>query len=168
MAIARSFRGGTPSRARRIAIFLKSRDLRVRELALDALRNYPPVTYKDELGGLLDDPAEEMVLRAAELLVRTGAPDARRRLEERARSASERVRRFILGRLAAAGPAEAAPRVAAHAPVRGAPGENGIAAPAANAGPPAKAAPPAKRSGSPAYEEYAFPVARLVPAGGPA
>jgi hypothetical protein len=76
---------------------------------------------------------EEIQLRAAELIARAGTPDGRRRLTEKARRSSERVRRFILGRLAA----------------------TGAVAPAPAERPPA---PPA-----PSFEEYAFPVARSRP-----
>ena len=100
LAICRTFRGDLPVRARRIAAFLKSNDRRIRETTLDALGEYPPNTYKDDLPALLEDPAEEIQLRAAELLARAGTSDSRRRLQEKASHASDRVRRFILGRLA--------------------------------------------------------------------
>ncbi len=131
LTITRAFPGDLTARARRIAVFLKSRNRRIRELTLDILREYPPATYKEELPALLDDPAEELQLRAAELLVRIGTADCRRKLLEKTRRASERVRRFILGRLVSAGYPKAA-----SAPV------------------------PPKRAKRPSFEEYVFPVVR--------
>jgi len=131
LSIACTFTGDLSARAQRIAVFLKSHSRRIREKTLDLLRDYPPATYKDELPVLLDDPAEEIQLRAAELLVRVGTPQSRRQLLQKSRHASDRVRRFILGRLGT---------------VR-------------SAGTIRESAPPAPRSQKP-FEEYAFPVAR--------
>jgi hypothetical protein len=144
LAIARGFRGDLPARARRIAAFLRSRDRKVREMTLDALCDYPPSTYKDDLAPLLEDPAEELQIRSAELLARAGTAECRRRLAEKARRASsERVRRFILGRLSAVRSPEAASLVAA-----------GVSAPL-----PSRTPAPA---GSAPIEEYIFPSLRPV------
>src|SRR5262249_54379686 len=123
-------RGSPPARARRMAVFLRSRDRKIRELALDALRDCPPAAFKEDLAALLDDPAEELVLRAAELLARAGTADCRRRLLEKAGIAPDRVRRFILGRLSSTGSLD----------VPGPAPRGGIA--------------------PPRYEEYVFPEAR--------
>jgi len=123
LAIARTFHGDLPARARRTASFLKSRERRVRELALDALVDYPPATYKEHLPALLEDPAEEIQLRAAELLARAGTADSRRCLAEKARRASDRVRRFILGRLASTRFPEAVGAAAVSRAARGRPFE---------------------------------------------
>jgi hypothetical protein len=152
LGIARGFRGDLPARARRIAAFLRSRDRKVREMTLDALSDYPPSTYKDDLTPLLDDPAEELQIRAAELLARAGTAECRRRLAEKARrSSSERVRRFILGRLSAVRSPEAASLLAAVAPVSA----------------PSRVPVPSE---GPAFEDYSFPALRPVfhRAGGPA
>ncbi len=138
LAIARAFRGELPARARRIAVFLKSRDRRLREMTLEALGDYPPATFKDEVMALLEDPAEELQLRAAELLARVGTAECRRVLLEKARRASERLRRFVLGRLASSGFPETA---------------------AAGTGPdPAPARPVDVLPGT--FQEYSFPVLR--------
>jgi hypothetical protein len=94
--IVRSFRDDTALRARRIALFLGSRDRRIRELALDSLRGLPPGLYLDGLIPLLDDPAEELQLRSIEILRGEADPRAREALVAKARRGSERIRRAIL------------------------------------------------------------------------
>jgi hypothetical protein len=136
LAIARAFRGDLPTRARRIAVFLRSRERRLREMVLEALGDYPPATFKDELVALLNDPADELQIRAAELLARVGTPECRRILLEKAQKAGERLRRFIHGRLASAG------YLATDA---------GVPAPVAAARAELAAGP---------FEEYSFPVLR--------
>jgi hypothetical protein len=133
LLIVRSFRGDSETRAGRLAGFLRSRDRRIRELALESLRPYPPSLFEKGLLSLLDDPAEELQLRAIELLARVPTAECRRRLMEKARRSSDRVRKLIFGRLLL-------PRSA---------GETVIGSRARGVGP-----------GKP-FEEYAFPAIRL-------
>ncbi len=97
LAVTRMFRGDPAIRARRLATFLASQDRKIRELTLDALRDSPPHLYRQGLAGLLDDSAEELQLRAVELLTRAGTFECRQILIDKSREpgAAERLGRHL-------------------------------------------------------------------------
>ncbi len=149
LSVTRMFRGDAAIRARRLATFLASQDRKIRELALDALRDSPPHLYRQSLAALLDDPAEELQLRAVELLVRAGTFECRQILNEKVRrpEAAERIGRHLAAQHLAAQRSGSRPPAAPRQPERAprAPGVWQVSSP-----------------GSVPIQEFPFPIQRPV------